>query len=241
VVPRWGIPSVSAYRLAQAKLESNRHTGAHVRTMHAVLGRRLAVVGLAVAGCANNANAPEASNPPAGTNQTPPDTAQSVTLQWAKSACQALNPIFGELGAPPKPDMNNLTATRQSYITYLGNARNAAQQAIDRLSAVGAPPVDNGQQIVAQTRNQLTELREDLDDALAQLNRTDPHDPGATGLAVGAVGNVIGALGNRVQVLATLDTDSQLRAAINQTPECQNMTINTTGTTQPTASSSPPS
>lgn len=216
-----------------------------MRTMHAVLGRRLAVVvaaaGLVVAGCANNANAPEASNPPAVTNPASPDTVQPATLQWARSACQALSPVFGELGAPPQPDMNNLTATRQAYITYLGNARNAAQQAIDRLSAVGAPPVDNGPQIVDQTRNQLSELRKDLDDALAQLNRADPHDAGAIGLAAGAAGNMMGALGNRVQVLATLDTDSQLRAAIHQTPECQNLTINPTGTTQPTASSSPPS
>ena len=137
------------------------------------------------------------------------------------------------------PILNNVAATRQAYINYLSNARNAAQQAIDRLSAVGAPPVDNGQQIVDQTRTQLTQLRKDLDDALAQLNRANPQDPGAIGLAVGAADNMIGALGNRTQVLATLYTDSQLRAAINQAPECQNLSITnaTSDTNQPTAPS----
>ena len=81
----------------------------------------------------------------------------------------------------------------------------------------------NGQQILDQTRNQLTQLRNDLDDAVAQLNRADPNDAGAVGLAVGAASNVMGALGNRVQVLAALAQDPQLRAAINQTPECQNL------------------
>ena len=241
-VPRLGNFSVSAYRLDRATPESTRHTGVQVKTMHAGLRPRLAIVvaaaGLAVAGCANNANAPEAPPPPAATNPTSP--AQPATVQWAASACQALNPVFGQLGPPPQPDMNNLTATRQAYINYLTNARDAAQQAIDRLSVVGAPPVANGQQIVDQTRNQLTQLRKDLDDALAQLNRADPHDAGAIGLAAGSVGNMMGAFGNRVQVLATLDADSQLRAAINQAPECHNLTA-ITSANQPTEPGSPPS
>ena len=215
-----------------------------MKTMHAGLRPRLAVIvaaaGLAVAGCANNANAPEApaSPPPAATNPASP--AQPATVHWAASACQALNPVFGQLGPPPQPDMNNLTATRQAYINYLANGRDVAQQAIDRFSVVGAPPVANGQQIVDQTRNQLTQLRKDLDGALAQLNRADPHDAGAIGLAAGSVGNMMGAFGNRVQVLATLDTDSQLRAAINQAPECHNLTA-ITSANQPTEPGSPPS
>jgi hypothetical protein len=155
------------------------------------------------------------------------------------STCQALRPAFDQLGTPPRLDVNNLTATRQAYLTYLGNARNATQQTIERLTLVGVPPVANGQQILDQTRNQLTQLRNDLDDAVAQLNRADPNDAGAVGLAVGAAGNVMGALGNRVQVLAALAHDPQLRAAINQTPECQNL-IWPTSTNQPTTNSPQP-
>jgi hypothetical protein len=56
------------------------------------------------------------------------------------------------------------------------------------------------------------------------------------GLAVGAAANVLGALGNRAQVLDDLAVDPQLRAAVNQTPECQNLTgaNATTGINQPT-------
>lgn len=220
-----------------------------MRITSAASGRRLAVVvaaaGLTVAGCASNTQAPSASSPqpPARSPaESPPmlPAPQPATLQWMNSTCQALRPAFDQLGTPPRPDVNDLPAMRQAYLTYLENARNAAQQAIDRLSSVGAPPVANGQQVLDQTRNQLTQLRTDLDDALAQLRQADPHDISAVGRAVGAAGNVMGALGNRVQVLASLASDPQLRAAINQTPECQNLIWTNSTTSQPTTGSPQP-
>ena len=72
-------------------------------------------------------------------------------------------------------------------------------------------------------RNQLSQLRKDLDDAVAQLNRADPNDVDSIALAFSAAGNVLGALGNRTQMLGDLAIDQQLRTAINQTPECQNV------------------
>ncbi len=190
---------------------------------NAALRRPLAVLiaaaGLAVTGC-TNASAP--SSPPVA-SPAPQSGPQPATLDWARSMCQTLDPAFDQLGAPPQPDLGNLAATRQSYIDYLGTARDAAQQAIDQLPSVGAPPVDNGQQVLDNMRNQLSQLRKDLDDAVAQLNRADPNDAGSIALAFGAAGNVLGALGNRTQVLGDLAIDPQLRAAINQTQECQNV------------------
>ena len=218
-----------------------------MRSTNTTLRRQLVAVmvgaALAVAGCANNdtTSAGASGQPsPRGANPPSPAAPQPATLQWVDSTCQALRPAFDQLGTPPRLDVNNLAATRQAYLTYLGNARNATQQAIERLTLVGVPPVANGQQILDQTRNQLTQLRNDLDDAAAQLNRADPNDAGAVGLAVGAASNVMGALGNRVQVLAALAHDPQLRAAINQTPECQNLIWPAPTTNQPTTSSPQP-
>jgi hypothetical protein len=218
-----------------------------VRITNAALCRRIAVVvaaaGLTVAGCASNPQAPSAASPkPSAPAESPPmlPAPQPATLQWMDSTCQALRPAFDQLGTPPHPDVNDLPAMRQAYLTYLENARNATRQAIDRLFAVGAPPVANGPQVLDQTRNQLTQLRQDLDDALAQLRQADPHDISAVGRAVGAAGNVMGALGNRVQVLASLASDPQLRAAINQTPECQNLIWTNPTTNQPTTGSQQP-
>lgn len=210
----------------------------------AVLRRPLAVLvsaaGLAMAGCANTAEAPSAPSAPVVTSAPQPDP-QSATLEWTRSMCQSLDPAFDQLGAPPELDLGNLSATRQAYIEYLTNARNAAEQANEQLSSVGAPPVDNGQEVFTNMRTQLTQVREDLDQALAQLNQADPNDAVAIGLALGSAANVLGALGNRAQVLSDLAIEPQLRAAINQTPECQNVTgvDATTGTNPPTGSQPP--
>ena len=199
----------------------------------------LAAAGLAVAGCADSTVPAPAPLLPE-TTSTQPAEAQTATVDWARSMCQALDPAFERLGAPPQPDLSNVAATRQAYIEYLGSARTAAQQAIDRLTAVGPPPVDNGLQVLESMRTQLVQLREDLDEAMAQLNRADPNDVGGAGLALGAASNVLAALGNRAQVLANLVIDPQLRAVINQTPECQNVIGDATiGTREPTASPQP--
>jgi hypothetical protein len=221
------------------KATTNAARNAALRRPLAVL---VAAAGLAVAGCGNNVEdtAPVPAPLLPEVTSTQPTEAQTATVDWARSMCQALDPAFEQLGAPPQPDLGNLAATRQAYIEYLDSARNAAQQAIDELTAVGPPPVDNGPQVLESMRIQLVQLREDLDEAMAQLNRADPNDVGGSGLALGAASNVLAALGNRAQVLANLVVDPQLRAAINQTPECQNVIRDATiGTTEPTGSPQP--
>jgi hypothetical protein len=197
----------------------------------ATLRRPLAVVvvaaGLALAGCANPTNAPAnptnapgasstAPSPPVP-SATPPAQPQAAALTWAKSMCQALHPALRQLGSPPEPDLNNTAATRQAYISYLGSARNATNQAIDRLVSIGPPPVQNGLQILGQMSTQLGQLRDNLNDASAQLSQANPNDSAAMGRAFGAASHVVGLFG-------TLAADPQLRAAIDQTPECQNLT-----------------
>jgi hypothetical protein len=212
------------------------------RTRGAVLRRPLAVVvvaaGFALAGCANNpTNAPGASSTapsPPVMSSTPPAQPQAAAVTWATSMCQALRPALGQLGSPPQPDLNNMAATRQAYITYLGNARNATQQATDRLSSLGPPPVANGPQILGQITTQLNQLRDSLNDALTQLNQANPNDSAAMAQAFAAVSHVAG-------LFNTLTADPQLRAAIDQAPECQNLSsVNgTSSTTSPTESPAP--
>ncbi len=211
------------------------------RTKGAILRRPLAVVvvaaGFALAGCANPTNAPGASSTapsPPVMSSTPPAQPQAAAVTWATSMCQALRPALGQLGSPPQPDLNNMAATRQAYINYLGNARNATQQATDRISAIGPPPVANGPQILGQMTTQLSQLRDSLNDTLTQLNQANPNDAAAMTRAFGAASHVVG-------LFNTLTADPQLRAAIDQAPECQNLAeVNgTSSTTAPTESPTP--
>lgn len=205
----------------------------------AALRRPLAVAvvaaGLTLAGCGSNAsNAPgTSSTAPSGpvVNTTAPAQVQPAAVAWATSMCQALGPAFNQLGAPPQPDTANPAATRQAYVDYLSRASNAAQQAFDRLGSVGPPPVQNGQQILDQARSQLTQLRNNLNDALTQLKAANPNESAAIGPAFNAAGNAITLVG-------TLTDNPQLRAAIDQAPECQNVP-GVSGTTSTTTPSQP--
>jgi hypothetical protein len=164
--------------------------------------------GLAVGGCADNpSNAPGAPSP---------GERQVTASMWARSMCLALRPAFSQLGTQPQLNLDNPAATQQAVVTYLINEGNATQQTIDRFSSIGAPPVANGQQILDRIRTQLVHMRTNLADAAAQLGAANPNDSPAIGQAFGAAGNV-------VRLIGVLATDPELRAAIDQTPECQDL------------------
>ncbi len=161
--------------------------------------------GLAGAGCANPGNTPGA----------PPEP-QVMASAWARSMCQALQPAFSQLERPPQPDVDNPAAAQQAVVTYLNNAGDATQQTIDRFSSIGAPPVANGQQLLDRIRNQLVQMRTNFTDAATQLGAANPKDSPAIGQAFGGAGNV-------VRLIGVLATYPEMRAAIDQTPECQEL------------------
>ena len=223
-------------------IQYTEHGGATVTFVRGTARRRplaVAVVatGLTLAGCgANTNNAPATStNAPSGpaVNSTAPAPAQPAAVAWAKSMCQALGPAFSQLGALPQPDTANPAATRQAYVDYLSRASTAAQQAYDRLTSVGPPPVQNGQQILDQARTQLSQLRDNLNSALTQLKAAEPNESTA------AVGPAFSAAGNAVSLVGTLTSNPQLQAAIDQAPECQNVP-GVSGTSSTTTPGQPP-
>jgi hypothetical protein len=192
----------------------------HGTALRRPLAIAVLAAGLMVAGCGGNAsNAPATSPAPPSApalTSAPPAQAQPTARAWATSVCQTVTSTLAQLGAPPQANTSNPTATRQAYADYLARASNAVQQAMDRLTSIGAPPVANGQQIFDQLRDQLTQLRNNLNDATTQLKAANPNDAAAIGPAFGAAGNAVSLLG-------TLLSNSELRAAIDQTPECHNI------------------
>lgn len=192
----------------------NVSCGVALRRLIAVL---VAAIGLTVPACTDNTSTtPSTASPTPAvpvTSSAPPAPAQPTVRSWATSLCQALGFTFLQLGTPPEPDFANPVATRQAFSTYLGNAANATQQAIDLLSSVGPPPVDDGQRILDHMRTRLTELRGNLNNMATQLKAANADDAGAIAQALGAIGNAVGLFG-------TLTNDPRLRAALDQTPEC---------------------
>jgi hypothetical protein len=210
----------------------------HGAALRGPLAVAVLTAGLMVAGCGTNAsNAPATSPaPPSGPAVTsaPPAQPLPAARAWTTSVCQTVTSTLAQLGAPPQANTSNPTATRQAYADYLSRASNAVQQAMDRLASIGAPPVANGQQIFDQLRTQLTQLRNNLNDAVTQLKAANPNDAAAIGPAFGAAGNVVSLLGTLIS-----NSNSELRAAIDQTPECHNIPGMGAATTT-TAPSQPP-
>ena len=190
----------------------------------------VAAAGFAFAGCAEDVEPAAPPPPPAAPPVEPtappsPPAAPAVeptpmVLGWTGTLCQALDPIFGP---PPEVNLTNPAAARQAYRTYLGDAQTATERALGRLQSLGAPPVEDGQQVLDNLRAQLTDLRTDLADARSRLDQADPNDVAAVGNAVVAAGNVVGSLGHMGQVLGILEANPQLDAAAEQAPACEDL------------------
>src|SRR4051812_17965035 len=183
---------------------------------------------LALTGCGAD-TAPATPAIPTGA-ASPAVEPQEQTLAWTDSVCGALVPVAESLMNPPGLDPTALDATREAYVTYLARAQGAADKAVQDVAAAGPPPpgdgapgaaagpapVDDGQQVAEEVRDQLTDLRDDLGDARTQLEQADANDATTIGQAVVAAGNVVGAVGNNAQALSALDGNPRLDAAFEQ-------------------------
>ncbi len=72
------------------------------------------------------------------------------------------------------------------------------------MTAAGAPPLAAGEQLGQAVQQQVADLRQDVTEARAQLDRADPGNPVAIGQAVAAAGNVLGSAGSNVQAIGAL-------------------------------------
>ncbi len=191
--------------------------------------RRLVVIaataGVALAGCATEAVPVTAPSPGPATSAAAPATVapSEQAVQWTDSVCAALVPVVDALDNPPAFDVTAPAATRDAYTGYLGRAQAAADGAVQGVTAAGAAPVEGGDQVAADVRANVTELRDDLAAAHTQLEQTDVNDPNAVGRAVVTAGNLAGALGNSAQTLSALDGDPRLDAAFSQAASCERL------------------
>lgn len=91
-------------------------------------------------------------------------------------------------------------------------------QEVDR---AGPAPVEGGNELAQDVRDQLTDLREDVADARAHVERTDPNDAATVGQAVAAGGNVVTSLGNSAQAISAISGDDRVRPAFEQAESCE--------------------
>lgn len=195
-----------------------------------VVAAMVAAAALALAGCAGDevtapatpAPAPAPVPPQPGAADPPADEA---TVAWTGTVCSAVAPVVETLRTPPPVDFTNAAATREAYLAYIDATLQDAEQAVQQVQGVGAPPVEGGDELAQEVRSQVEDLTQDLTEARVQLERADPTDVGAIGHAVATVGNLMGSLGNSVQAVGEIRTDPRLDAAFDQAPECQQLNL----------------
>jgi hypothetical protein len=193
------------------------------RPYRRVLAVAATAAALTLAGCAADTTpaAPAAPTAPSGATTAVEPAEQTVA--WTNSVCGAVVPVAESLVNPPAFDVTAPAATRDGYLEYLGNARAATDTALQQVTAAGSAPVDGGEQVAKEVRDQLTELRDDLTDARNQIEQADPNDATAVGRFAVAAANVVGAVGNTAQALSALDGNPQLDAAFEQAQSCQQL------------------
>ena len=188
----------------------------------------LAATGLVLVCCGTNPASSSASPAPSSTPSpavTPTVTAtpSPAALQWTGTVCRALAPVVGTLTSPPSTDVNNLSATRQSYLSYLATAAGQVDTARQQISAAGTPPVSGGDQIGSTVDDQVSRLHTDIDQARSRIRQTDPNDAASVIPVLKAAGNVGSSSANSAQLLSSLRRNPQLAQAINQEPACASL------------------
>ncbi|MDN5932599.1 MAG: hypothetical protein L0I24_16295 [Pseudonocardia sp.] len=190
----------------------------------------LAAAGLMLAGCSNEpvaspepapGSAPAPSSAPTSPSPGTSADADPAALEWTAAVCTALTPLTVRVQMPPAPDLSDAAATQDTFSSYLAMAVADADQAVEGITAAGAPPVEGGDEIAAAVSTQVDELRTELTEAMARVEGADPNNPINLGrVAVGAGADVIGSLGEIVEVATTLSDDPTLGPAFEQSPEC---------------------
>jgi hypothetical protein len=201
---------------------------------HRVRPARRAALALAavlfVAAC--GADEVAAPPPPAPASAPVPDTAapgatapavDEATVAWTGRVCEAVTPVVDTLSTPPPVRFTDPAATRDAYLAYIDSSLQQAEQAAQAVNAAGTPPVEGGDTLAANLREQVEVLKQDLAEARAQLEAVDPDSAAELGAAIAAVGNVLGSLGNTAQAVGEVSADPRLRAAFEQAPACDQL------------------
>ncbi len=188
------------------------------------------LVAALVSGCGGVAPAPPTPTAPP---PTPTGTPEERALAWTESVCTAVVPVVARLAAAPAVRFDAPEATRQEYLTYLADGIATTDRARAALAAAGPAPVTDGDALAEQVRGNVADLRADLVDARAQVERTDPGSAAALARVLVGGSNLVGALLEGAQVAGTINRDPALREAYDRAPSCGR--LDRSGATAPTA------
>ncbi len=204
------------------------------RTTRTVLLVPLVAAALFGAGCST---AVEGTPAPAGAGQADPGAAPAPPagstddpVAWVDDVCGALLPFIET--ASVQPSLNTSGSPDQlvqGLSDYLGEASTAAGSAIEGMRAAGPSPVEQGDQLVAGLTEALTTFQTTFDSTKARLDAVDTSDPAELATALPEAIAPLEDLANVPDPTDQLESNSELDAAAEQAPNCQQIETVTGG------------
>lgn len=175
-------------------------------------------------GCATAVPGTAAPADPSPSAESPPAAAASPeAVAWMDDVCGALLP-FGEATAESPPTVGTDPAAAVPGISsYLTNAGQSLDDAIDGVAAAGPSPVQGGDAAAAELTEALKAYRSTFQDAKTRIDAIDVSDPQALATELPATFQSLGTLADVPNPTALLDSNPELVAAAQQAAKCQQM------------------
>lgn len=147
-------------------------------------------------------------------------TATNDPVAWANQLCGAFTSAGADLGsesnAPNPSDPKALGAS-------LRKAADGLQALITKLDQLGPAPVSGGDAVVSRLKDALTKFQTGLASAATKLESVNANDPAALAAVLPEILTAVQSLSEVQDPLSTLDSNAELRAAVQKAPNCQQL------------------
>ncbi|OLR89728.1 hypothetical protein [Actinokineospora bangkokensis] len=177
--------------------------------------RRLVVAAaaaLALAGCGST------SQGDGGAAST--TAAASPVDAWAEKVCSGVADEFTELAKQPNIDPGDPAAAKAAMGEFLGKLDGAMRTIKAAFADAGAPPVANGDKLLADFGTRIDEITTTIGQARTELDATSTTDPAAFQQGFLKVAQQLQAVGTKQSPLEGLNGDADLAQALRSTPSC---------------------
>jgi hypothetical protein len=149
--------------------------------------------------------------------------ASEEAVAWTNQVCGALTGFTQAATTSPRIDPADRVAAVQEVTRYLGSTSEALQRSLTELDAVGASPVEGGDEYVGRLREALRGIRTGFESARTQLAAVDVSDPRALATAVPAATAPLQELRNLPDPTEGMRANEELRRASEQAQNCREL------------------
>jgi hypothetical protein len=162
----------------------------------------------------------------AGCGGSDSDSDADPTAAWASGFCSAVTSWTDELQTITSSFSDTSNLSQDGLESAAEDVRTSTQQLVDDLKELGAPETEGGEQV----KSSLDSLSTALETESANIDETVSGISGITGIpgAITAISTSLKAMGSAfsdtLQTIDDADVDDELQAALEDSPECADIT-----------------